>query len=83
MESLIGVIDEWTTKITALAWALLLLTWSIAWSLRGSPIPLSRVKKFGSSLAEDAVWAAFWLAAGSLVFKIITYVASILVRALG
>ncbi|MEM1927779.1 MAG: DNA import protein CedA1 [Acidilobaceae archaeon] len=82
MESLIQAVEEWTTKITALAWALLLLTWSIAWTLRGSPIPLARVKKFGSSLAEDAVWAAFWLAIGALVFKVIVYIAAILTNAI-
>lgn len=81
MDALIQQIDELTTKITALAWALLLLTWSIAWALRGSPVPLARVKKVGSSLAEDAVWAAFWLAAGSLVFKLVTFIASILASA--
>ncbi|MEM4677857.1 MAG: DNA import protein CedA1 [Acidilobaceae archaeon] len=82
MDSLIQVIDEWTTKITALAWTLLLLTWSIAWTLRGVPVPLPKIKKIGGSLAEDAVWAAFWLASGSLVFKIIVYVASVLANSI-
>lgn len=71
MPDLITLIEEWTDRITALAWALFLLTWSLGWAIRGSPIPSSKVKKIGTNLVEDAIWAAFWLALGSTVFKAI------------
>ncbi|MEM0366028.1 MAG: DNA import protein CedA1 [Acidilobaceae archaeon] len=80
---LVQVIDEWTTRITALAWALFLLTWSIGWALRGAPIPFSKVKRAGANLIEDSIWAAFWLAIGATIFKFITYVASLVAGALG
>jgi len=80
---LVSLVQEWTTRVTALAWALFLLTWSIGWALRGAPIPFSRVKRAGSSLIEDSVWAAFWLAVGTTVFKVVTYLASIIAQALG
>jgi len=80
---LVNLVQEWTTRVTALAWALFLLTWSIGWALRGAPIPFSRVKRAGSSLIEDSVWAAFWLAVGTTVFKVVTYLASIIAQALG
>lgn len=78
MTDLIQIINEWTTKIVALAWALFLLTWSIGWTLRGAPIPFARVKKVGAGFVEDAVWAAFWLAIGATVFKIVSYVVNVL-----
>lgn len=80
---LVSLVQEWTTRITALAWALFLLTWSIGWALRGAPIPFTKVKRVGSSLIEDSVWAAFWLAVGTTVFKIVTYLANIIAQALG
>ncbi|GAB6148502.1 DNA import protein CedA1 [Stetteria hydrogenophila] len=78
VDTLIDFINGVTHKITALAWALFLLTWSIGWTLRGVPIPFSRLKRIGGSLVEDSVWAAFWLAVGSTVFSIVTYIASLL-----
>jgi len=80
---LVSLIEEWTTRVAALAWALFLLTWSIGWAIRGAPIPFSKVKRVGSSLIEDSVWAAFWLAIGATVFKVVTYLASIIAEALG
>lgn len=80
---LVQVIQEWTTRVTALAWALFLLTWSIGWALRGAPIPFTKVKRVGSSLVEDSVWAAFWLAIGMTVFKVVTYLANLIAQALG
>ncbi len=68
---IIELIDYWTSRVTAIAWALFLLTWSIGWAIKGSPIPSSKIKKVGMSMVEDAVWAAFWLALGSTVFKAI------------
>ncbi|MFN4046225.1 MAG: DNA import protein CedA1 [Acidilobaceae archaeon] len=83
MVDLVQVIEDWTTRITVLAWALFLLTWSVGWALRGSPVPFTRIKRFGSGLVEDSVWAAFWLAIGVTVFKFITYLASLIAQALG
>ncbi|MFZ8792924.1 MAG: DNA import protein CedA1 [Acidilobaceae archaeon] len=80
---LVQVIQEWTTRVTALAWALFLLTWSIGWAIRGAPIPFAKVKRVGSSLVEDSVWAAFWLAVGMTVFKVVTYLANLIAQALG
>lgn len=77
VESLIDFISELTRKVTALAWALFLLTWSIGWTLRGAPIPFSKLKRVGGSLVEDSIWAAFWLAMGSTVFSIITYIVKV------
>ena len=72
---LVQLIQDATNKITALAWALFLFTWSLGWTLRGSPIPIGRLKRVGGSLVEDSVWAAFWLAIGSTVFNLIVYLA--------
>jgi len=80
---LVSVVEEWTTRITALAWALFLFTWSVGWALRGAPLPFARVKRVGSSLIEDSVWAAFWLAVGMTVFKVVTYIASLIAQGLG
>ena len=67
-------VQDLTNRVTALAWALFILTWSIGWTLRGAPIPFLRIRRTGESLVEDSVWAAFWLAMGTTVFTIITYV---------
>lgn len=80
---IIELIDSWTSRLTALAWSLFLLTWTIAWTLRGAPIPSSKIKRIGNSLAEDAIWAAFWLALGSTVFTVIVRLADIVKEALG
>jgi len=68
-------ISSLTQTVVSAAWALFLLTWSIGWILRGSPIPFLRVKRTGQDLIEDAVWAAFWLAIGSSVFALVSYIA--------
>ena len=80
---IIQFIDSLTSKIVALAWSLFLLTWSIAWTIKGAPLPFSKVKRVSSSLAEDAIWAAFWLALGSTVFAVVTKLADIIRQALG
>jgi len=72
-QDILQLIHQLTNKITAIAWALFVLTWSIGWTLRGSPIPFSKVKRVGSSLIEDSIWAAFWLALGSTIFSLITW----------
>jgi len=79
VEDIIGLISDLTNKIVAIAWALFLLTWSIGWTLRGSPVPFTRIKRVGTSLVEDSVWAAFWLAVGSTIFSLITKLVSMAV----
>ncbi|MEB2792481.1 MAG: hypothetical protein G5Z42_00590 [Caldisphaeraceae archaeon] len=71
---ILSFVQQVTERITALAWALFLLTWSIGWTLRGAPLPISRLKRIGSGLIEDSVWAAFWLAIGSSLFSFIVYI---------
>jgi len=78
VQEVIEFIQGVTQDITALAWALFLLTWSIGWTLRGTPIPIGRLKRTGTSLIEDSVWAAFWLAIGSTIFSFILYVAGLI-----
>ncbi|RUM47129.1 MAG: hypothetical protein DSY37_03480 [Hyperthermus sp.] len=75
MTTLTEFISSLTQTVVSAAWALFLLTWSIGWILRGSPIPFLRVKRTGQDLIEDAVWAAFWLAIGSSVFALVSYIA--------
>ena len=79
---LVDVIDSWTSRLAALAWSMLLLTWTLAWTLRGAPIPSSKVKRLGNALAEDAIWAALWLALGSTVFTVIVKLADIVAKSL-
>jgi hypothetical protein len=74
MTDVVSFIQQLTQEVTLAAWALFLLTWTIGWTLRGAPIPLSRLKRAGSGLVEDSIWAALWLALGSTVFTFITYV---------
>jgi len=61
-------------QIMMIGWIIFLVTWMIGWILRGAPIPMTRLKKTGHSLIEDAVWAAFWLAMGGTVFSLIVYI---------
>ncbi len=74
--SLSSFIQGLTVEIMGIAWALFLVSWVIGWAVRGSPIPIHRVKKAGQSLIEDAVLAAFWMAIGSSVFALISYLTS-------
>jgi len=73
---LTSFIQDLTLKVMMIAWVLFLLTWAVGWALRGSPIPISKVKRAGQGLIEDAVWAAFWLAMGSSIFSLIYFVVS-------
>ncbi len=72
---LVNMIQDWTLKITVIAWALVGLSWVVGWALRGSPIPITRFKRVGHSLIEDAIVAALWLALGSTVFYLISVLA--------
>ncbi len=65
-----------TVQVMAVAWALFLVSWAVGWAIRGSPVPIHRVKRAGQSLVEDAVMAAFWLAIGSSIFALISYLTS-------
>jgi len=65
-----------TVQVMSIAWLLFLITWVIGWAVRGSPIPIHRVKRTGQSLVEDAVLAAFWMALGSSIFALISYITS-------
>jgi len=67
-------IQDLTTKVTAIAWSMFILTWSIGWTLKGAPIPFARLKRAGDSLIEDSIWASFWLAMGTTVFALVSYV---------
>ncbi len=72
-----SVISDLTVRVASIAWGLFMLTWSIGWMLRGSPIPFLRVKRAGQDMIEDAVWAAFWLAIGTSIFALVAYIASL------
>ncbi len=74
--SIVGLINTMTSDVTAAAWALFILAWASGWAIRGSPIPLFKVKRTGQDFIEDAVLAAFWIAIGSTVFSFISYLAS-------
>lgn len=63
-----------TIRITMIAWALFILSWVLGWAIRGSPIPLYRVKRVGQDIVEDAIVGAFWLAIGATVFALISYI---------
>ena len=69
-------INALTIKVMSIAWGLFLLTWSVGWLLKGSPVPFMRVKRAGQDLIEDAIWAAFWLALGSSIFALVSYIVS-------
>mgnify|MGYP000509964332 CR=1 FL=1 len=73
---LVSFIQELTTRVVMAAWALFLLAWAIGWALRGSPVPIYRVKRAGQDILEDAIMGAFWLALGTTVFALIYYIAS-------
>ncbi len=76
MPEITEFIGDVTAKLVTAAWAVFLLSWSVGWLLRGSPLPSLRLKRTGQGIIEDAVWAAFWLAVGSSVFALIQYLAS-------
>jgi len=80
---LITLVNEIFRRVVMLAWGVFLLTWSIGWALRGSPIPIMRVKRGGQHMVEDAVWAAFWLSIGSTIFWIISMVAQAIASSIG
>ena len=74
-QQIVNMIQDWTLKVTIVAWAVVGLSWAIGWALRGAPIPLTRLKRVGHGIVEDAIIAALWLALGSTVFYLISVVA--------
>lgn len=71
-----SLISDLTTRVIMAAWALFMLSWALGWLLKGSPIPIYRVKRFGQDMVEDAIIGAFWLAVGTSIFALIKYLAS-------
>lgn len=81
MESLLifditSVVQNITTQVTEIAWSVFILAWAVGWALRGSPIPIFRLKRTGQDLIEDAILAAFWISIGTTIFDLISYIAS-------
>ena len=76
MSNVIDFVNMLTARVVSIAWGLFLLAWSIGWLLKGAPVPFARIKRTGQDLIEDAVWAAFWLAVGSSIFALISYIVS-------
>jgi hypothetical protein len=70
------LIQQITTQITEIAWSVFILAWAVGWAIRGSPIPIFKIKRTGQDFIEDAILAAFWLALGTAVFSLVSYVAS-------
>lgn len=76
MAGIVEFVQNLDTQVTEIAWSIFILAWAVGWALRGSPIPIFRVKRTGQDLIEDAILAAFWIALGTTVFSLITYIAS-------
>lgn len=74
--SLVSMLQDLSIKLAIVAWVITGVTWFIGWIIRGSPVPLRRVKRVGQSLIEDAVITAFWLALSTTVFALIQVVAN-------
>ena len=71
-----ALIQELSQRIALIAWGIFGVSWAIGWAIRGSPIPIYRVKRAGQSIVEDSVIGAFWLAVGASVFSLILYISS-------
>jgi len=74
--SLVTFIENLTSTVTEIGWSLFILAWAVGWALRGSPIPIFRIKRGGQDIVEDAIIAAFFLAIGGTIFYLISYIAS-------
>lgn len=75
---IILLVKDLIGKIVIISWLLFLLTWIIGWAIRGSPIPSNKIRKTGQSLIEDAIWGAFWVAIGTSIFWLISYISTAL-----
>ncbi|AKA74020.1 hypothetical protein SULI_08915 [Saccharolobus solfataricus] len=76
MANIVQFVQNLDTQVTEVAWSVFILAWAVGWALRGAPIPIFRIKRTGQDLIEDAILAAFWIALGTTVFSLITYLAS-------
>ena len=74
--SIESFLQELSQRLAIIAWGLFGVSWVIGWALRGSPIPIYRVKRVGQSIVEDSILGAFWLAVGASVFSLILYISS-------
>lgn len=74
----ISLIKDLIGKIVVISWLLFLLTWILGWAIKGSPIPSGKIRRIGQSLIEDAIWGAFWVAIGTSIFWLISYISSAL-----
>jgi hypothetical protein len=74
--TILQLVQNLSSEVAQIAWGLFFLAWGIGWALRGSPIPIFRVKRSGQDILEDAILAAFFLAIGSSVFALVQYLAS-------
>jgi len=75
---ILTLIKDLIAKAAAISWFLFLLSWIIGWAIKGAPIPIGKARRVGQGLVEDAIWGAFWIAVGSSIFWLITYIASLL-----
>lgn len=73
---IISLIKDLINKTVTVSWLLFLLTWIIGWAIKGSPIPMGKARRIGQGLIEDAIWGAFWVAIGTSIFWLITYISS-------
>lgn len=73
---IVGLVNSLTTQVTEIAWSTFILAWAIGWALRGSPVPIFRIKRTGQDIIEDAILAAFWISIGATIFSLISYIAS-------
>ncbi|MEM4550510.1 MAG: DNA import protein CedA1 [Sulfolobales archaeon] len=74
--NLVEFVRQVTVVVMSVAWFVFLVSWAVGWALRGSPIPFRNLKRAGQSLIEDSVLAAFWLALGTTIFALISYITS-------
>ncbi|MEM1541326.1 MAG: DNA import protein CedA1 [Ignisphaera sp.] len=73
---IVELIRDLIGKIVVISWMLFLLTWIIGWAIKGSPIPSGKIRRVGQGLIEDAIWGAFWVAIGTSIFWLISYISS-------
>lgn len=73
---LIDFVRQVTAIVMSVAWFIFLVSWAVGWALRGSPIPFRSLKRAGQGIIEDSVVAAFWLALGTTIFALISFIAS-------
>lgn len=76
MTGIESLVQQITTQVTEIAWSVFILAWAVGWAIRGSPIPIFKIKRTGQDFIEDAILAAFWLALGTTVFSLVSYIAS-------